>query len=277
MKYENAVNGHTRLFGVIGRPVRHSLSPLIHNTGYITLGMNCLYLAFEVNDLKKTFEGLKEMGVSGFNVTMPFKQEIMKYLDRIDESARKVKAVNTVVDRKGKFVGYNTDGIGAVNALKKVTRIKGKKVLLFGAGGAGRAIAFALQKEKAKITISEKTASKGKALAKEVGGKFMSLAAAAKTSPDIIINATPAGMKPNINSSVIPKEFLRKQMVVFDIVYNPLETKLLKDAKKVGCRTINGVEMLLEQAYDSFEIFTGKKAPRNEIRKAVLRELMLKN
>ena len=277
MKNENGVNGQTRLFGVIGRPARHSFSPLIHNKGYQALGLNYIYLAFEAKSLKKAFDGLKEIGINGFNVTMPFKQEIIKYIDKVDASAEKVNAVNTVVNRNGKFTGYNTDGIGAVNALKKATRLKGKKVLLFGAGGAGRAIAFALQKEKAKITISEKTSSKGKALAKEVRGKFVSLSNAIRTDPDIIINATPVGMKPNINSSVIPKEFLERQMVVFDIVYNPIETKLLKDAKKVGCRTINGIEMLLEQAYKSFEVFTGKKAPRNEIRKAVLKELILKN
>ena len=271
------IDGHTKLVCLIGNPARHSLSPLIHNTGYKTLGLNCRYMAFEIEELEKTVDGLKEMDVAGFNVTMPFKQSIIKQLDKINEHAKKIHAVNTVVNRNGKFVGYNTDGVGAVNALKKVTKIKGREVLLFGAGGAGRAIAFALQKEKAKITISEKTASKGKALAKEVKGKFVPLSNAIKTNPDIIINATPAGMKPNINSSVIPKEFLRKQMVVFDIVYNPLETKLLKDAKAKGCKTINGVEMLLEQAYKSFEIFTGKKAPRNEIRKAVLKELKLNN
>ena len=277
MSRGNAVNGHTKVFCVIGNPAKHSLSPLIHNKGYEALGLDCIYLAFEFRDLGKAFEGLKEAGVAGFNVTMPFKQDVMKYLDKIDASAVKVNAVNTIVNRDGKFTGYNTDGTGAVNALKKATKLKGKKVLLFGAGGAGRAIAFALQKEKARIMISEKSVSKGKALAKEVGGKFVKLSSATNTSPDIIINATPTGMKPNINSSVLPKEFLERRMVVFDIVYNPLETKLLKDARKAGCKTIGGIEMLLEQAYKSFEIFTGKKAPRNEIRKAVYRELVRKS
>ena len=277
MREKTFVDGRTRIACLIGNPTRHSLSPLIHNTAYEALGLNYIYLALEVRDIKKTFEGLKQMNVAGFNVTMPFKQGIMQHLDRIDEQARKVQAVNTVVNRNGIFVGYNTDGTGAVNALKKVTGISGKRVLLFGAGGAGRAIAFALHKEKAKLTIVEKAPSKVKALAKSVGADYSSIADIGKLLPDItdiIINATPVGMRPDADKSIVPAELLKKGMVVFDIVYDPVKTKLLKDARRAGCTTLSGVEMLLEQAFEGFELFTGRKAPKGKIRKAVYRELM---
>src|SRR3989344_3381150 len=273
MTDRTAINGKTRLVCLIGKPIKHSLSPLIHNTGFGALGLNFAYMAFEAKYLKKTVDGFREIGVAGFNVTMPYKQEIIRHLDKVDGQARKIHAVNTVANKGGLFIGYNTDSIGAVRALKKVTKIRGKKILLVGAGGAGRAIAFGLKKEKAELTIAEKSEKKGKALAREVKGKFVRLANIVKTNPDIIINATPVGMEPNINSSVIPKGFLRKGMVVFDIVYDPLETRLLKEAEKSGCRTISGVEMLLEQAFASFEIFTGRKAPESKMRNAVYKEL----
>lgn len=274
MKRKKTISGFTKIVCVIGNPARHSLSPLIHNTGYKALDLDYVYLALEAKDLKKAFEGLKQFNVAGFNVTMPFKHEIMKYLDRVDEMARKAQAVNTVVNSNGLYAGYNTDGSGAVRALKKVCEIKNKAVLIYGAGGAARAIAFALQKEKAEIFISNQSIAKGKALASAVGGKFVSIANSRNIAPHIIINATPVGMKPYTDKNIIPKELMKKGNVIFDIVYNPVETKAIKEAKKAGCTTVNGVEMLLEQGFEAFEIITGEKAPQEEIRKQVYKELM---
>lgn len=271
MKNKLGADAKTKLVCLLGRPARHSLSPAMHNTGYATLGLNYVYLALEPQDLKSAVEGLRELDAAGFNVTMPFKGEVIACLDRVDPVAKKTGAVNTVVNSNGRLIGYNTDGIGALNALERVEKVRGKRVLLLGAGGAGSAIAFFLVRAKARLTVSDRNMQKAKALARKCRAK--SLAMDAIKNPDdfdIIINATPAGMAPNVNQTPVNSKLLRKGLVVFDIVYDPLETRLLREAKKAGCKTINGLEMLLEQGYAAFELITGRKAPRKAMRNAVM-------
>ena len=264
----------TRLFCILGRPVRHSLSPIMHNAAFKSSGINAIYLAFEPQNIAAAVEGMRELEVGGFNVTMPFKAEIIPLLGRTDPIAAQIGAVNTVVNDKGQLIGYNTDGIGAISSLKKATKIFGKNVLLIGAGGAGKAIAHYLQKEKAKITIADRNMERAVLLANSMGAKYADPQDIKSLDFfDIIINASPAGMEPNSNETPIPPKLLHKGLVVFDIVYDPLETKFLKEAKHRGCKTINGLEMLLEQGYAAFGLFTGKAAPKNAMRKAVIKAM----
>ncbi len=269
------VDAKTKWFGVIGNPIEHSLSPLIHNSGFKKLNINSAYLAFKVEDVKNAIDAIKEFGISGYSVTIPHKVSIMEYLDEIDPLAKKVGAVNTVLVKNGKLIGYNTDVAGAINPLKKITFLKGKNVFVVGAGGAARAIVLGLVNEKAKVTIFNRDFSHAQKLAKEfsVSAKELNELNSLSNDCDIIINATPVGMFPNVKESPVDESFFKKGMIVFDIVYNPLETKLIKNAKKKGCKVIPGVEMFLNQAYTQFEMFTNKKAPVELMRKVVLKEL----
>ncbi len=259
------------MYCLLGKPARHSLSPAMHNAGFIARKLDCTYLAFEPDNLQAAVLGLRSMGAAGFNVTMPFKSEIISMVDELDEMAQRIGAVNTVVNSNGILKGYNTDGIGAVAALKKATKISGKRILLFGAGGAGKAIAHYMKKEGAELAVADRNIDRAEGLAAAVGGKAIHADGVGSLEGfDIIINASPAGMKPNTSEIPVGAKLLKKGMVVFDIVYEPAHTRLLKEARKRGCKTVSGVEMLLEQGYAAFELFTGKSAPKKEMRKAVL-------
>ncbi len=267
------IDAKTQIAALIGNPVGHSLSPKMHNAAFGKLGINCKYVAFKIKNLRKAVAAIKELNFLGLNVTMPFKTEIIPLLDRVDVTTKKIGAVNTIVVKKGKLIGYNTDGVGAVASLKAKTRLKGKKVLLIGAGGAGKSISFMLKREGVHLTIADRNSKKARKLAKLIGCKSNSMGTILGLKPDILINATPMGMKPKINMLPVPKEMLRKGLVVFDIVYNPIETKLLKLAKGKGCKTINGIEMLINQGVESFELWTEKKAPKEVMRKAILKAM----
>lgn len=267
------IDGKTKIVGLIGNPVEHSFSPVMHNAAFKKTGLNYIYTAFKVLDVGNAVKGIKALGIGGVNVTMPHKIAIIGYLDRLDRNAKKIGAVNTVVNKNGKLVGYNTDSIGAVKALEERIKLRGKRIALIGAGGAGRAIAVGLSKKKVEIIIADRSEKKAKSLAAKTKSSFARISELGKLNNDILINATPAGMKPNINSMAVPASVLKRSMLVFDIVYEPVETKLLRAAKKKGCRTINGLEMLVRQGAASFELWTGKKAPVDVMRKAISKRL----
>ncbi len=267
------IDAKTRLFALLGHPVQHSMSPQMHNAVFQELGMNCVYLAFDVTDLRAAIAAMKAMGFRGCSVTVPHKQTVMKHLDRVDRLAAKIGAVNTVVPEKGLLVGYNTDAAAAIKSLKAKIDLKGKKVSLVGAGGVGRAIAFALQDEKAITTIFDLDFRRAKSLAAAVGCSYAQLEKLADSKPHVLINATPVGMHPKVNASPVPKSMLKSGLLVFDVVYNPIETMLLNDAKKAGCETISGVEMFVEQGAEQIWLWTGKQAPKGLMREVVLREL----
>jgi shikimate dehydrogenase len=260
---------------LIGDPVEHSLSPLIHNAGYRALGLDYVYISLRAKEVKKAIESIRGLGIRGASVTLPHKTEALKYLDKIDPKAEAIGAVNTIVNDKGVLTGYNTDGQGALKALEEVTAPAGKKVVLIGSGGAASAIAAALKDSGAKLVILNRTKDKAIELAKkfnaEDGGGLDKLSLITKA--DILINATPVGMAPKTEASIVPEELLHSRLTVFDIVYNPRETKLITQAKEKGCAVVYGYKMLLYQAALQFELFTGLKAPLAVMESALVQAL----
>ncbi|MFA5763620.1 MAG: shikimate dehydrogenase [archaeon] len=268
------INAQTKLFAVIGNPVGHSKSPLIHNLALTEKKINGVYLAFKIENIKNAIVSMKELGVVGYSVTIPHKLEVIKYLDKIDDKAKRIGAVNTIHNLGGKLIGYNTDCFGAINALKQKTTLKGKRVYLLGVGGASRAIITGLVDEGAIVKIFNRSEKELKKFAKEFDSEYGLIDTVDKNF-DILINATPVGMYPNTDECPVKKEILEngKNKVVFDIVYNPLETKLLKLAKKSGCKTIAGIEMFLEQAYSQFEIWNNVSPPKEKMKKLLIKTL----
>lgn len=239
------VDGKTGFYCIIGDPVEHSLSPLIHNHSFFWTGANGVYAALKVTDLKKAVEGLKAVGVKGFNVTIPHKINVMKYLDKIDETANAVGAVNTVVNNNGILVGYNTDCDGALEAIKaKVGSLKGKRAVILGSGGAARAVNYGLIKNNVETIVLKRSDIEKKEHLKLL------------PKIDIICNCTPVGM--NEEQSLIPKEFLNNH-IVFDAVYAKRGTKLIRDSLDKKCVSIGGDEMLVNQAVKAFQLWTGRK------------------
>jgi len=282
------ISGKTRVYAVIGDPVDHSLSPCIHNVAFQYLGLDYVYVAFTVKEdgLREAVSGIRKLGIYGLNVTMPHKVNIIQYLDRLDETARKVEAVNTVLN-DAEMIGYNTDGLGALNALKTYRgEPSGKKVVILGAGGASRAISLAIAPEARDLIILNRKPEKAEMLANKISatigkrvrwGKLCNdLLGEELRDANVMINATSVGMHPNDSETPVDKTLLREDLVVFDLVYNPLETRLLREARSIGARTIDGLTMLVHQGAASFEIWTGIEAPVDIMIKAARDELRVR-
>jgi len=263
----------TSLFGVIGDPVSHSLSPVMHNKAFSEIGYNAIYLAFHVTDLTSAIKGVKGLGINGLSITIPHKVSIISLLNEIDEMAEKIGAVNTVVNKEGALFGYNTDCLGAIHALREKTDIKGKNILMIGAGGAARAIGFGILSEGGNLTIVNILEDEGKVLSNILGVPYFHLSEFSRLEYDILINTTPVGMSPEMNKMPIKPLDLKPDKVVMDIIYNPLKTMLLKESEKIGCSTVDGVSMFVHQGAAQFEMWTGEKAPVEIMRKTVLNEL----
>lgn len=265
------IKGSTNIVGLIGHPVEHSFSPPMHNAAFKALNMDYAYVAFDVNplNLKSAIEGARSLNIKGFNVTIPHKIEVMQYLDELDEVAELIGAVNTIDFKNMK--GYNTDGIGAIKAIEEVSSVKDKNVVVAGAGGASRAISFYLAKYGAgSITILNRNVDKSKRLAgdvlasgliSDVNADSISEISSHLNDADILVNTTPLGMHPNVGGSVATSEDMHDDLVVFDAVYNPHETLLLKEAIKAGAKPVYGIKMLLYQGAESFRIWTGRQPP----------------
>ena len=269
------IDGKTKTYGIIGNPVGHSLSPAMQNSAFQEIGENGVYLTFTVTDVKAAIAGLKGLSFSGVSVTIPHKETVMKYLDSIDPVAAKIGAVNTISTVNGanglELHGLNTDWLGANRALEEKIDLAGRDVVILGAGGAGRAIGFGLVEKGARITLCNRTEARGRELAKELHCNWVPLDEVDSLSGDILVNATSVGMQPNVDHSLVKKEALSNYRVVMDIVYAPLQTRLLKDAAETGCATVHGLEMLLYQGVEQFEIWTGRKAPVEVMREALMR------
>ena len=280
------IKGSTNIVGLIGHPVEHSFSPPMHNAAFEELGMDWAYVAFNVdpNNLKSAIDGAKSLNIKGFNVTIPHKINVMDYLDEIDEVAGLIGAVNTI--DFSNMIGYNTDGIGAVKAIEEVTSIKNSNVVVAGAGGASRAISFYIAKYGAdSLTILNRNIQKahdlagdveGSGLIDEVGSDSISNINSYLDDADILIDTTPLGMHPHIDDEPIAiADNMHEDLTVFDAVYNPNETVLLKEAIKAGAKPVYGIKMLLYQGAESFEIWTGKKAPVDVMEEALRKTLNL--
>jgi shikimate dehydrogenase len=257
------INADTKICCLIGDPVEHSLSPLIHNAGYQALGINYAYVSFRVKDIKQAIEGIRGLGIRGASITIPHKTSAIKYLDRLDPLAEKIGAVNTIVNDDGVLTGYNTDGDGALQALEEMTTLSAKKAVLIGSGGAASAIAVGLKAKGVKLVVLNRTEDKAAKLAERVNASgFGGLNRLSEiASADILINATPVGMWPQTDQSINLKELLHNRLTVFDIVYNPKETRLITEARDRGCNIVYGYKMFLYQAARQFKLFTGLKAP----------------
>lgn len=280
------INSETKVCAVIGNPIAHSLSPILHNTAFQETGLNYLYVAFKVEDLKGAMEGVRALGIHGLSVTIPHKIRIIDYLDELDPLAQEIGSVNTVLNINGKLRGYNTDGPGALKALKdKGVEFSGAKVLIIGSGGAARAIAFSLVREKnlAGLTIMGILEDQIKELGEDIktkagyridGGLIDKerLREVIQES-DILINCSPVGMYPQVEESPVEKSFLKEDLTVFDVVYNPVKTRLLRDAEEMGCKVVSGLEMFLNQAVMQFKLFTAVEPPVESMRRVLLQKL----
>lgn len=280
------ITGHTRLTALLGSPVAHSISPLMHNEAFQLLDLDYTYLCFEVNEetLPAAVDGLKACGIRGFNLTMPNKNKIVELLDELSPAARLIGAVNTVVNDDGHLTGYNTDGVGYMQAVKDAGYdIKGKTITIMGAGGAATAIcAQAALDGVEKIHIFARETSRfwdrTQKLAENINStlpckavlhenKDTAALAQAISESALLLNATSVGMAPNTEGTIIEDTSLyHPDLIVSDVIYNPRETRFLKEAREAGCRTFNGMYMLLYQGAEAFRLWTGKEMPVKEIK-----------
>ena len=278
------ISGKTIVCGIIGDPIEHSMSPVMHNAAFQALGLDYAYVPFKVKslELRKAIEGIRGLNIRGVNVTVPHKIAVMQFLDRVEPLAEKIGAINTIVNDAGILTGYNTDAAGFLQVLhERSIELAGKRVLLLGAGGAAHSIGNVLAAEKVKLIVlnrMQKIATLkdfARRLAQFYGAdvKVEELTnenlKKAITDVDIMVNATSLGMSPDNDQTPVPAELLHANLTVFDIIYNPLPTRLLREAKAAGARTIDGLEMLVQQGAVSFEKWTGIKAPIDIMRKSV--------
>jgi shikimate dehydrogenase len=282
------MSGTSRICGIIGDPIAHSMSPAIHNAAFDKLGLNYLYVPFRVKkeELGKAIAGVRALNIRGLNVTIPHKVTVIPFLDELDPLAQRIGAVNTIVNDDGVLTGYNTDATGFLQTLlEREVEPKGKNMVIIGAGGASRAISFILAERGAHLVIlnrlleldwAEELASrisqvfKKEVKALELNGKNLAKVLA---KADILVNATSVGMSPNGNETPVSPDLLRPSLTVFDIVYNPIKTRLLREAEAAGAETISGVDMLVWQGALGFELWTGAKAPVKLMRETAIKGL----
>ena len=257
-----------KVYGVVGNPVSKSLGYLVHNRAFHEKDSPDIYVSFLVDNVEKFFNGFKDL-FSGLSVTMPAKEQIMPLLSRVDETAKKIGAVNTVVREGNQWVGYNTDCSGAIKALEACTSLQGKNVLILGCGGTAKAIGYGVKEKGGRLTITyHGDKERGESLAKELACELVHAREAGTRPIDILINCSPVGMSPNVDETPFLARDLKQGMVVFDSVYNPMETKLLREAKTAGCTVIPGIELFINQAARQFELWTGQTAPTEIMRRA---------
>jgi 3-dehydroquinate dehydratase/shikimate dehydrogenase len=271
--HADQISHRTRVYGVIGDPVSHSLSPQMQNAGFQAKRVDAVYLPFRVRDLKDFLGAIAPLRISGFSVTLPHKEKILRLLDGCDPLASAIGAANTVVVRgRGKLYGYNTDYVGVLRALERRMPLRGSRVLILGAGGVARACAFALAQAGATVGVCARRPERAKALAKAVGGETVARAQLKREFFDAIVNATPVGMHPHTGRSPLEARELNCRLV-FDTIYRPRQTKLLQLAERRGTETVSGLEMFVAQGTAQWEIWTDERAPVETMRRAAIRAL----
>ncbi|WP_419659330.1 AroE: shikimate dehydrogenase [Desulfosarcina variabilis str. Montpellier] len=270
------ISPRTRLYAVMGDPVAHSLSPLMHNAAFAQTGIDGVYVAFHVTDLAGAVAGIRALNVSGCSVTIPHKVAIMDLIDEVDPTARQIGAVNTIVNDAGRLIGLNSDSPGAMAALLEKTPVAGRHTAVIGAGGAARAVAYGINHHGGRLTIVNRSPDKGRRLADELDGAFVGLDEFTGEGIDILVNTTSVGMTPAVDQMPVARECLRTGMTVMDIVYNPIDTLLLQTARQTGCQVVDGVAMFVHQGAIQFERWTGQTAPVQLMRDMVLEALNTK-
>lgn len=279
-KVHKGIDSDTALYGVIGDPIRHSRSPLMLNRAFEAVGINAVYTAFHVKPehLREAIAGMRALGLGGLNVTIPHKENVMELLDELDPGAEQIGAVNTIVNRDGRLFGYNTDGIGYVRSLKEETGIelKGRRIIVLGAGGAARGVVYALTAEEPDcIYICNRTQERAIRLAAdmspfgEVDGMGIERMGDIMKEADVVINTTSLGMSPHTEQIPLNPDDLHDGLLVSDLIYNPLKTRLLKEAEQRGCCIHGGLGMFIYQGAYAFEYWTGKDAPVQTMRETV--------
>ncbi|MFC1907938.1 shikimate dehydrogenase [Chloroflexota bacterium] len=282
------ISGKTRTCGVIGDPIEHTMSPVMHNAAFKNKGVDYVYLPFRVKEkeLGKAIEGMRALNIRGLNVTIPHKVAVIQFLDEVDPLADKIGAVNTIVNDEGVLKGYNTDGAGFIQALlEKGVKLEGKNVVVLGAGGASKAISFILADRGSHLVILNRLLELD--WAKELAGRILQIfnkwvealelnkqnLTRALAEADILVNATSVGMTPNVDQTPVASDLLKPGLVVFDIVYNPIKTRLQKEAEMAGAKTVSGLDMLVWQGALTFEKWTGVKAPVELMKAEVIKVL----
>lgn len=282
------ITGKTKICGVIGDPIEHTMSPVMHNAAFKKLGLDYVYIPFRVTKagLGEAIRGMRALNIRGFNVTIPHKVAIVSLLDKLGPLAERIGAVNTVVNGNGVLSGYNTDGTGFLQSmLERGIKPKGKNILMLGAGGASRAISFALAEEGGNLVILNRRLEIDWAeeLARDLSHAFGRMVEAVELNnanlskvlegADILVNATSVGMSPDVDGTPVPRKLLRPDLAVFDIVYNPIKTRLMREAGEAGALTVDGLNMLAWQGVMSFEKWIGQKAPLELMRSEVTKVL----
>lgn len=272
VKDSSAQRSQPQNYILLGNPVRQSLSPLMHETALKKMGIEGTYSAYCVQDLRGVMQGMRAMNICGASVTIPFKVAVMEYLDDVDDDALKIGAVNTIVNRNGRLTGYNTDWLGFIITLQEAMAVKNKNFVIIGAGGTARAIAYGIIKEGGFPFIVNRTLKNGEVLSRKLHCPVYSLAEISKIKADCLINTTPVGMYPK-DKSPVNVSVLSNYKYVMDVIYNPLKTKLLKDAEEHGCHIISGMNMFVNQGAEQLRLWTGKEPPRALMKKIILQRL----
>ena len=284
-----SLSARTNIFCIIGHPVEHSMSPTMWNPALQEFGLDYAYVAFDVHPkgLEKAINGMRVLGIKGMNVTIPHKEKVIQYLDEIDPIAQKMGAVNTIKNDDGVLKARNTDAGGAKKSLIDAgCEISGKNILFLGSGGVARSVAYILSEEANKIVLTDIVEKTALTVAKEIKenmganieGKLSKVTIIKEEikKADILINATPLGMHPKVDASPISKELLHEDLFVFDVIYNPLQTKLMKEAAEIGCKTLGGLDMLVNQGVLAFEWWTGKSPNASLMKSKIIAFLGIK-
>ncbi|HEY50650.1 MAG TPA: shikimate dehydrogenase [Dehalococcoidia bacterium] len=282
----SSISGKTKICGIIGDPIEHTMSPAMHNAAFGALDLDYIYLPFRVRreELKGAMNGMRALNIAGLNVTIPHKSDVIPLLNKLDPLAGRMGAVNTIVNEDGKLTGDNTDAPGFLRALRsKGVEPDGKKIVILGAGGAAKGISFILAGAGASLVILNRTLSRAEELASQIasyyGRKLTAMTLSEKNlkhtldGADVLVNTTSVGMVPDVGQTPVPSGLLKPDMTVFDIVYNPRETRLLREAKAAGARTIDGLDMLVWQGALAFEKWTGREAPFEIMKGAAVKAL----
>ena len=273
-EFRDVVTGETSVYCVLGNPVAHSMSPPMHNAAFRQCGLNAIYVPFQVNNLADAVSGMSALGVKGASVTIPFKEDIMELVDEVDHTAKKIGAVNTLLFNSEGILGTNTDWTGALRCLETLLPIEERTFAVLGAGGAARAVLFGITNKGGKAIVVNRSEEKGRALAEEFNTSFVALSEVHRLDGDCLVNTTPIGMHPNENEMPVSKDVLGRFKAVADVIYNPLKTMLLTKAEETGCRIATGFEMFVYQGVEQFEMWTGLKAPVQEMKDVVYHRLV---